>query len=259
MAEAKVNETNAAPLQAWQASSVRVTAFQSQPITAEQTWWADLVGYPPETLVSRPKAGEYLAAGEFEGRLLSLEVRPDRLDWTLAPVVKAEAGEPSTLPLPGPFPAVLTSFMNLMSRWTPLAPSITRLAFGAVLAQPTEDRAAGYRRVSKYLPTVQIDPINSSDFLYQINRPRPSQTVPGLHINRLTRWSVMFFTRFSLSAERTGIRTVSVPLGESSVRLELDVNTAPDYQGAFPADKLQPLLKELVEFASEIAAHGDSV
>ncbi len=259
MAQIKAIETSTLPpLEAWQAAVVRVTAFPAQPITTEVTWWADLMGSVPETLVSRPKAGQYRAEGEFEGRRLSLQVQPDRVDWSLAPVVKLSEDEPSTLPLAGPFPEVLISLMKVAERWLSLAPPITRLAFGAVLAQPTEDRRSGYVQIAKYLPSISLDPEGSSDFIYQINRPRASGVgIANLRINRLTKWSVLWFQRFSMTLEKMGIRTVGFAPSDSACRLELDINTAPDFQGLLPAEHLPALLKELVDLAGEIAAKGD--
>jgi hypothetical protein len=40
-------------------------------------------------------------------------------------------------------------------------------------------------------------------------------------------------------------------------RLELDINTAPDFGGVLPADRLEALLKEMVAFGREIAEKGD--
>src|SRR5436190_1193852 len=82
---------------------------------------------------------------------------------------------------------------------------ITRLAFGAVLAQPTEDRHSGYVQIAKYLPSIRLDVDGSSDFLFQINRPRPSRVgIENLLINRLARWSVLIFKTFGVTLEKTG-------------------------------------------------------
>ncbi len=258
MAQVKVVEAAALPpLEAWQTMSVRVTGFPADPITREVSWWADLVGYPPEAAASRPKVGQYGTEGEFEGRQLSLQVQPDRFDWSLAPVIKLSEEEPSTLPLAGPFSEVLGSLMKIVERWLPVAPTITRLAFGAALAQPCEDRRSGYIQIAKYLPNVALDP-DSSDFLYQINRPRASKAgIENLRINRLMKWSVMQFHRFSMAFEKLGIRTVGLAPGDSACRLELDINTVPDFKGNLLPEKLPAVLRELVDLAFEIAAKGD--
>lgn len=247
------------PVESWQVMSMRVTAFPAEALKSEeQSWWRDLVGYDPETVFSRPKAGQYQAEGEFEGRRLSLSLRLDRIDWSLTPVVNVSEGQPTTLPLAGPFPEVLGSFMKIASHCLPLLPPITRLAFGAVLAQPVEDSRSGYVQIAKYLPSVELDPEGSSDFLYQINRPRASNVgIERLRISRLTKWSVSTVRLVSVALQKTAITTVGLGPGDSACRLELDINTAPDFEGMLPADKLPEILQELVDLAREIAAKGN--
>jgi hypothetical protein len=40
-------------------------------------------------------------------------------------------------------------------------------------------------------------------------------------------------------------------------RLELDINTVPEFQGQFERERLAPIFQELVDFAVEISNHGD--
>ena len=84
-------------------------------------------------------------------------------------------------------------FVTLMSRWLEFdtGPSLRRLAFGAVLLHPAENRVEGYRKIQPYLQHVTMQPEESSDFLYQINRPREAEVaISGLQINRVSKWSV---------------------------------------------------------------------
>jgi len=259
MAQVNVVATTLPTVDSWQVLSMRLTAFPAEAIKTEgQSWWPDLVGYDPETVVSRPKAGQYRAEGEFEGRQLLLSVRADRIDWNLAAIGKAPEEESATLPLSGSFPEVLGSFIKIANPWLAVSTPITRLAFGGVLVQPIENRRSGYVRIGGYLPSVALDPDGSSDFLYQINRPRPSKTgIESLHINRLTKWSVLLFHRFSVALQKTAITTVGLGSGDSACRLEVDINTAPDFEGVLPAEKLPDILQELVDLAREIATKGD--
>jgi hypothetical protein len=260
MAHVDVLDTSTMPaVDSWQVESMRLTAFPAEPMKTEgQSWWADLVGYDPETVVSRAKAGQYRAEGEFEGRRLSLNNQLERIDWHLAAAAKQSEEELASLPLAGPFPEVLGSFSKIANGWLGLSPAITRLAFGGVLLQPVEDRRFGYVQIGRYLPSVTLDPDGSSDFLYQINRPRPSKVgVEGLRINRLMKWSVLMFGQFRMTLQRRMITTVGLDHGDSACRLELDINTAPDFEGVLPTDKLMGIFGELVALAGEIAAKGD--
>jgi len=247
------------PLDAWQVSGMRVTAFPAEPTKIDApSWWIDLLGHPPETQVIRPKIGQRQEEGEHEGRKLSLQVQPERIDWVLSPVVKLSEEEPENLPLAGPFPETLNSFLEVVMRWLTMCPPLTRLAFGAVLAQPVKDRQTGYLHIAKYLHHIRLDP-ESSDFFYQINRARPSRTgINDLRINRLSKWSVLLFQRLTVTLEKTSAKAVEYTGLQSACRLELDINTAPDFPGGtLPQDRLSEVLDELVGMANEIAALGD--
>ena len=256
MAQRKTTPPSA---EAWQVTNLRVTAFPSEPPRIEEpSLWTEVLGYPPEAVTSRPKAGQRKEEGEHEGRRLFLEVQPERIDWILTPLIKPAEDEPATLPLAGPFPEVLASFLKPVERWLPRCPETVRLAFGAVLAQPVENRRAGYVQIRQYLRAVDIDPDSSEDFFYQINRPRPSRVgIEGLRVNRLSKWSVLLFQRFSVTLEKSHISKVGYATGDSACRLELDINTAPDLDLPLPHDGLSVILGELVDLAKEIATNGD--
>lgn len=236
---------------------MRVTAFPGDVVPVEGlSWWDDAVGFPPETVVSRPRTGQYEAHGDFEGRRLTLRIKPGRIEWTLGPVVK-EDEEPS-LPMLGAFPENVTSLLKVVDAWRPLAPALKRIAVGATLRQPVDNVRGGYVLLQQYLHSnVRLDPDTSSDFFYQINRPRPATSgLPGLKMNRLMRWSVQVAQRMTLTLGAGG--AVARNLGEeAALRLEIDINTPPDLAEALPADKLGPILQEMANLGGEIVERGD--
>jgi len=120
---------------------------------------------------------------------------------------------------------------------------------------PVDDRPSGYRKLGSYLPGIQIDPEGSSDFLYQINRPRKARlNIPSLRINRLSNWSV---SRIDIGGQ-FGAQTIELPgLEQYACRLELDINTAPDFQEILVREQLRSTFEELVDLGKEIAARGD--
>lgn len=249
------------PLESWQAVNFRVTAFPAERVKTDTlSWWSDLVGHQPETVTSRPKTGQRAEAGELQGRQLLLQVEPERIDWILAPAVTPGEEVVDVLPVAGMFPEVSGVFLETMLRWMPHCPKLTRLALGAVLAQPAEDRKTGYIQIAHYVPGVAaaIDPERSSDFLFQINRPRASTSgVANLAINRLTKWSVLLFQRFHMTLDKSQVTTTGYTAKQSACRLELDINTAPGYSGILPQESLPAILAELFDLAKEIAANGD--
>ncbi len=193
----------------------------------------------------------------FEGRKLLLQTQPDRVDWALVPVTDLPDDISESIPTMGPFPEALSSLQRIALGWLKNPPPVSRLAFGAVLAQPVGDRRSGYLQIAGYLPEVTLDPDGSSDFAYQINRPRDSATIPGLTINRLTKWSVMLFERFRINVGKIEVTAKGYTIQESACRLELDINTSQDYRGAFPHELLPQLFQELVALGKEIAERGD--
>ncbi len=249
-------------LTAWQADQLRLTAFPSEgETTLPEEWWTMLIGTAPDTLTVRPKAGLHEQVGSVEGRNLTLRLQPERIDWLLGPIMASQPEEelPDTPPSAGPLPETLAFFTKIATEWIKVAPSITRLAFGAILRQPVEDRKAGYVQLGQYLPSVSLDPA-ASDFLYQINRPRESATgVKGLKINRLTKWSVVLVRRLGLTLTLGKDATAKAQQAtlESACRLELDINTAPDFHAPLPHESLVDIFQELVALGTEIAAKGD--
>lgn len=247
-------------LAAWQVEHLRLTAFPAAgaKLTPEE-WWTALVGYPPDSVTSRPKAGLHQQEGTFEGRRLLLRIHPDRIDWRLsAPAPEVPDELSVSFPSAGAYTETLGVFHKLAIAWLKVSPSLTRLAYGAVLMLPVEDRQKGYLQLGEYLRSMKIDP-ESSDFSYQINRPRPSRApVAGLRINRLTKWSVALFQVLGLSLQgETPPRTNFTGSKQSMCRLELDINTAPDFEGPLPQEALVPVFEELVASGGEIVANGD--
>ncbi len=251
------------PLNAWQAETLRLTAFPSSSAQVpDPTWWHDVVGEDPETRTSQPRQGKLREEGPLKDGKLILAVEPIRIDWLFGPSEKQQASLEhfSTI---GSFPEVLDIFIELMRHWFDLdtSPAVQRLAFGATLLQPVENQESGYQQLSIYLRSVHLDPRNSSDFLYQINRRRDSQSkIPGLKINRLSKWSVMQLLQgqFSLpiSAE-LGHSQISTRLVNVACRLELDINTIAEFQGELYREQLSEIFQELVKFGKEIASEGD--
>lgn len=240
-------------LEAWQVGDLRLTAFTDLLAPPEARTqgkpWEALVGKPPENVISRLFGTEQEENGLFAaGGKLTYKRGPRGAEWSLESV--PDPDKPGTFF--GMSTAVITPFKELMRRWLVDGPPLQRLAFGTALYLPVEDRIEGYRQLSAYL-RLELDPVNSRDFLYQINRPRPSHCgVPDLDINRLSKWTWLPLGLRAHDGEQPwpGIR-------RSVCLLELDMNTAPEYPGPLPRESYVPLFDELVALAEEIAVQGD--
>lgn len=241
----------------WQAESFRLTAFLSPSAQGvEQDWWKVLTNDDPERRTSEPKKGLQQEEGTFkdekiEGTLV-LTIRPTRIDWQLLPLLETSN---TGFPTLGSFADSLDSFLSLMLRWIEMAPPIQRLAFGAVLNRSTDSSKEAYKLISSYLP-FSLDE-DSSDFIYQINRPRKSASteVSDLLINRLSKWIVTLLEGFILAPNKpeSYIKTLT----QFAVRLELDINTTPEFSVELSSEQLSQVFQELVELGKEIATKGD--
>jgi len=240
-------------LSAWQVESLRLTCFPSSATEFNSAnWYQDIVGEQPENTIIRARDNFRQDEGVVNGQKIILGVQPMRIDWLM------KANEEKGEFLIGSFQDGLASFLELMSRWFKISPSLRRLAFGAILALPVDDRKSGYKLISNYLPNIKLDPIGSSDFLYQINRARNSRLdISELEINRLSKWSVakQGLARIDILPET---RISVFPSSDTfSCRLELDINTLGEYKNDISSEKLDDVFHELVDLAKEISIKGD--
>jgi hypothetical protein len=245
-------------LHEWNAETLRLTLFTSAVIeVAGLSWWESVVGEPPEAHNLRPREGRLEESGRIlDGTCnLTLQCEPQRIDWLLIPVIVADQ-ELTDFPSFATLPEALGLFRRLLVPWLVHAPPSKRLAFGCVLTHPAEDRAQGYRWIANLLPSITLDPEGSSDFNYSINRPRPTRAdINGFVINRLSKWSVAKLRSIHLQLPQ-GPKALLAP-ELIACRLELDINTAPEFSGEFSANDSEPIVYELIELGTEIATAGD--
>lgn len=247
-------------LSAWQVETLRLTAFSAAiPDISSITWWEELTGEQPETKTVQPRTGTLQVLGRIKGGLcnLSLECQPQRIDWLFSAVVNPNQ-ELTGFPTFASLPDGLALYKELLFPWIGQFHAINRVAFGAVLTQAVDDRRAGYLAIARFLPAIKLDAETSTDFSYQINRPRQSSILDGLDINRLSRWSVAALSGLVIQVMAgQPVRAFETSGQQSACRLELDVNTSPQSQGTLPSEKLPSLVNELVELGTEIARKGD--
>lgn len=239
----------------WQAANLRLTAFTDSTLKiSEPTWWEEIVGHPPEAKVQRALIRQ--ETGPFEKGMLALSIQSGRVDWNFNPP-EATQDTLENLPLIGPFTECLDSFSKITQAWLSgnSCPAVKRLAFGGILWSPVKDKRSGYKSLQSFLPFVTIDTEHSSDFLYQINRPRNSQgEIPNLTINRLSKWSVVTLRLVGLAVATQ--QEVASHEG-TYCSLELDISTSMSLSNPLPQDKLTELFKELADIGKEISEQGD--
>ena len=247
----------------WLVGKLRLTVFlhAATQLPTVQSWWAGLTGTEPETQTAKPKSGTHQSTGliQYKDKKFTLELttKPDRVDWILKPL---SIGDEEAVPTLGHYCELSPYFNDLMGRWLGDAQvSIRRMAYGVVLLLHVDNKVSGYKEISKYLPTVQIDPVGSSDFQYTINRRRGSDIVTGMEINRLSKWDVPEFTKVLVERNSAGAEIIhhGITCSSISCSLELDISTHSTRKEEIPVDKQVDVFNELVDLGNEIAEKGD--
>lgn len=240
--------------QKWNAESLRLTVFTSMPIDVlvVQAWWEAVGGSRPEAVNSKPNLGISSVEGAWgDGRLVCTSA-PGRIDWHYVPSFKDDVPGRDDL---GPYLEVEDNFFVAISKWLSGVEHVSRLAYGATLRIYVEDKVAGYTTLQPYLEAVSLDIENSSEFLYQINRPRTSAAVPGLAVNRLSKWAVAASMAMLLPANPQAHEPF-IPQPKTYCRLELDINTAQDWKDNLATHSVS-VVNELRRLMQEIADRGD--
>lgn len=242
--------------QHWLVESLRCTAFYDVSTEIDYTsWWSDVVGDQPDDIQQKPGAGAYRAKGGWHGASLSLTGQPGRVDWELAATPPRD-DDRVVIPTAGDF-SIVDEFTSLLNGWLQNSPEANRLAFGAVWLRPVEDHVDGCRQLDALLPNVTLDGETSRDFLYQINRRRDSSAVESAIINRVSKWSIIVATPVTIQIQGAGPSVATKHGGEvTAVRLEVDMNTAPESIQEIGGETAVSVFAELVGLGKEIASNG---
>ncbi len=143
------------------------------------------------------------------------------------------------------------------------APPAQRLAFGAVFLNKKDSPREALLFLREKLPTVSIDPDNTKDFVYRVNRPRLVEVSGGtkdktkVEINRINEWSLAQFSGFVAAVQPDSPPT---PIETSYFsRLLLDINTDAGYKGPpFERDRATEIASLLVKEGMAILKQGDN-
>jgi hypothetical protein len=243
----------------WQVEQLRITLFPSQQTPKPTDWWQGVLGTEPLTEATQ-RGGivpVYQATGPLPGSegFVNLRHEPARADWVYGP-------SPFDASLPyvviGSYEKTVASFnqfANIFFRYTP--PVVNRFAVGAVLLLPVTTKQEGYKFLDSLLPSVELDPDRSSDFLYRINRSRKSQVIDA-KINRLSEWSVLQIMPQTLVTGSSYNQILNEPLVYLA-RVSIDINTVPEFADEIDPSTQLSLLGEFMDLIAEIAAKGDVI
>jgi hypothetical protein len=243
----------------WLAESLRATLIFKEPEPQPKGSWTRLLEYDPEEERRQPRAPLIHEEGKWGQGRLAIAATDVRQDLVYAAV--ANTTDPIDQPSLGAVDEAVKPFREIVDRWIFGCRPAHRVAIGLVLVIPVGNREEGYVEMSRFLPTVKIDAVNSRDFFYRINRPRRVSIAGSeIDINRLSTWGVAIRDTAKVQVEGGEKATSSVqtsPKPSSSVRVDIDINTGPDHEELFDSQKCIAIVGQLLELASEIAEKGD--
>lgn len=240
----------------WQVESLRITVFPEyySKISPIKLWDEFIDEEPDKVQIERDKFDA--RHKEFEDRIVALAKQERRINWHYLPKQDESASHPE-LPEWGNLQAEVDNLLYWSTRWLafPYIMPVNRLAFGAALMIPTIDPASAYSQLQQLLPDMALE--NASDFSYQINRRRSSETIEDVQLNRLSRWNVAILEPNQSNLDPAADLEGNTIERAFATRLELDINTVPQGSSALPTESLTSIFEELVQMGLEIASEGD--
>jgi hypothetical protein len=232
----------------WNAQLLRLTLFVRKPIDGSGLWQA-VVGTPPEIDEHKPREGLRRQAGQIDNSLLEMGMTANRLDWVMSPVVETPTAD-LTGHLGDPQSAA-DKFDKLLMPWLGgLDFEVIRIAIGVVAVSPEVDRTAAYARLQKLVPSVNYDAEHTREVLYQVNRPVRSETVQGLELNRLTKWSAGRLVSQNISFAVGGIVSTTEAEIRHFTRCECDHSTPAERVDVFERAEFCLIYEELRKLAT---------
>lgn len=233
----------------WLCEHVRVS-FIGAPETFEYRAgiWKALRGEEPETRTEKPLEASVTEEGGYGAARLIATSFPGRIDIALGVGMPAAAVWPSIGELQEAVDSLRELIFPLSERFT----FASRLAVGAVSTFRTLNREQGYKHLAALLPEVRFGE-NMRDFHLQVNYPQESRVLPGVSVNRLSRWMAgeMFIAQNSVPPSNIPPTSLG-----SMVRSEVDINTAESCRLSLGADACRDLLSELFEHALVTTREG---
>jgi hypothetical protein len=243
----------------WAVQQARMTVFKSSP---EHASWESFANIKPQTRQEDFLTRTITEIGLYNKGSLVLTSTIPRCDWIFFPQGQANAQLPviNAFSATDSYPAVASQFFEDGKKWVMNYPQsgISRIAVGAVLTERVSDREEGYNKLQPLLSSVKLDPANTSEFFYQINRPAPSKIFPEIRLNRLMKYSVMALqTVFSTGADvpsKTSQKTHFALPPLFAVRLEADINTPAE---GLSTENWGQLLDELLAELLKMSERGE--
>ncbi|QDU56154.1 hypothetical protein [Aeoliella mucimassa] len=192
---------------------------------------------------------------KVDNKHYSLTNDPLKVTWNVSAVPDVTNGSIDELPSLGSFEQASQEFHDTLGWFLDECPEITRIGFVPRLVYKTDSKEETYKFLDTCLKDIKVDP-SSQEFQYRINRPRKSDVIAGLAINRLSTWTAAKFAIRAVSGDQTQNQPVISHTHYGCV-LQLDINTDADRKESIEHESLHKLWDELAKMAAEIVHEGD--
>jgi hypothetical protein len=241
----------------WYAENLRLTFFGVMG-WAQRPIFTEVTGMSPAQINAQPPIQIYQEMGNLSDAYLAVTQQAGRIDIVLTDQPArntADSEAPGYKPLYwiGPFRESIEAFDAISAKATSLITDATRVAYAITLIRQTESVHEAVGILHKFLPTIDFDPDNDTDLVFQINRPTRDKS--DRIINRLGRWEAIQTTTLRVSLG------VPSPLPSGSpiyaARIYVDISTDANNKVPFAGSEVPELVDTLRTYAIAVAENGD--
>lgn len=224
---------------AWRVEALRFTFFFIEPQSGRGgDWWKSVTGIDPESVVSKPQAGEHVETGSYLDGQLELKIAFNRIDWTLS---YPFASLPDATPGMNIEHVTGKLFPDIVRWLSSHASPILRVALGVVALFPVNTVSEGNSLLSSYFPFFQFNPDTATDVFLQINHPQNTNLLSGKDYNFVTRTGVVTGQFMQLAIGGLPQMTTN-----HLFRNEFDVSTPADRIEQLPSQDVVSLLDQFI-------------
>jgi hypothetical protein len=239
----------------WRALGVRLSVFPAATWEAPEDLWEQVVGDRPDTEQNQPRAQVRVHTGSWRNRQLQLTASPPSIVWVTWPNSDEEGLPNLEKEL---VVDVLPEFVAITRPWLASVDfEVKRIGVGLQAVLPAQDRVSAYKMLQELVPSVDMEPETTTDFLYQINRPVPSRVLGSqVRLNRLMKWFALSFKVTPIQVAPQ-ITQAGPALGRDYAGVESDINTPAELVESLDKRLLEAIYDELVELSQKILEYGE--
>lgn len=229
----------------WSVQQIRLTLFVANPVAELlSSVWSLVSSEPAETDESRPREGFRRLAGMVDNdKLLEVIQGAGRIDVLWRPIAQTQINPHIFI---GDSTQVIDQFSAVADRlFNQLEVPVYRIALGMHFVRPSKDKVDSYKLLGKLL-AIDVDPVGSRDFMYQINYPSSFNLKDeSIELNRLMRWSAIEVRHFPQIGSLNNV----MPETDSFVLCEVDNSSPAEPISGLDKNSLKNLYSKLKDLA----------